>query len=342
MKSIKTISASILSLSLLAGCTAAPAADTVAEDAVTKDIPEETAIPVSVEATPTPEIKAPDGADYEDAYTEHEVATIAVFGIDDYTDRIAGDQADAIKILAYDYNTQSAEIISVARDLIVHIGGSHNTYGWINEGVTYGDDMVQLEALNKALDMNIEKYISFDYKALKELVDGVGGVDVELSQAEIDQTSRPLGITGKAGTYTLNGDQAIKYVRIYKIDSDDARIDRSTNLIKGVAKKMQGMNPLAKTALITKILPYLHTNLSLEEIVKYIGDVSEIKDAEISKYTIPEAGSYRKIESMDNGKLADDYVKLAAEVHEMIYGISSYETSQDIKDYNTKIQGDFN
>ena len=323
MRKTKFVSASILaSLLAVTGC----AAPTAQQDAD----PVETAVTKVQEDGEKEEVSSAEKEEIQ----EHEFFDVAVFGIDDESDGIKHQQADAIKLVSVDYDDQKVNIVSPARELLVYVGGDVQRIEKINDVFAYGGDALQLETVNSAFDLDFEKYISFDYEALKAAVDALGGVDIDLTQAEIDQTSRPLGIKGTAGTYTLNGEQAVKYCRIFKIDSDDARTDRVTKVVMAAAKKMKEAGPLQVASVVSKAYPYVRTNLRTDEIIQLVTDFLSFEKEDINKVNVP-------VETIDLeiGRTVESYGDLADSIHNALYnGFKKYERSAEFDAIDAKIQ----
>jgi len=266
---------SAMALTMLAGC-ASGAGKKEAEPEMPAEQPAET-------ATTAPEV-------------QHDIVNIAVFGIDDESDGIKAPRADAIKVVSFDYDENTIDVISVPRDLEVMIGGSHNAVGPINEAVEYGGSELQLQTLNDALGLEIEKYVQFDYEALGAVVDAIGGVDIELTQEEIDQTNKPLDIKGEAGVYTLNGKQAMMYSRIYKIDGEEARMDRSVKLMKAVFAQAKELSAVQLAGVVARAFPHVHTNMSMDEIIQYANDVMGFDLGNIKTHTLASSADDIKAE----------------------------------------------
>ena len=314
---------SVMALLMITGCAGAPEKE-----------PEQTP-----EASPISEVQ--EAPAVEETAQEHDIANLAIFGIDDKSDGIPGKRSDLIKIASFDYDDNTVKVISVARDLKTFIGGNHQKSGWINEAVEYGGAELQLATLNETLDLDIENYIEFDYEAFKALVDALGGVDIELTQEEIDQTNKPLNIKGKAGTYTLNGEQALMYTRIYKIDSEEGRMDRSAKVIKAAAEKAKELGPMDLVSVINKVYPHVRTNLHLDEVVQYVNDIMDLKYSDIQTYVIPSDATAVEISENNKGKVVEDYEGLAAEVHKIIYGENvAYEASDYVKGLASQVKGE--
>ncbi len=276
--------------------------------------------------------KAPEASEKKEEEKNHEFDEIVFFGIDDKTDGRKETSADAIKLVTLDHDDSKIRVVSPSHELLtVTEDGKTTQLGDIYE---YGKEESELEAVNRTFDLDFEKYVSFDYDAIRVLVDYYGGVDIDLTQEEIDQTNHPLHINGKAGTYTLDGKQAVAYVRIVKIDSDEDRSDRIGKVAEKLAEKLKDSNAADLTMAVTKIFPYIRTNLSISEIVDLLSDAIEFKNGKIASNYTPKTA-----DETDNGIFVDDYAKLAEEVHEKLYdGHREYKKSADFEAFEMSLK----
>ena len=252
----------------------------------------------------------------QEEYPVHEIENIAVFGLDDKTDGRNELETDAVKIVSLDYDDQTVRVFSVPRNTLTLSNDQIVAFNKI-----YGKSGIEgsLAALNNLTGLDIEKYVAFDYEGLKALVDKLGGVEIELSQAEIDQKYRDLGIEGEAGTYTLTKDQIISYVRLYQIDDDNTRMDRTTKVLKAAFTKAKDLGALKLAGLIPDLLPYVKTNLNLDEMIQLVQDVSAFEKADLQLQNVNDFVTFSE-ETNLNGVKPTDYIELAKALNQAIYG----------------------
>ena len=197
---------------------------------------------------------------------------IVLFGIDDadgYTGR-----SDCIIIFSIDQKTKNVKMTSIYRDTYVEVPG--HGYTKINHAFAYGGATLAMSTINRNLDLNITEYVTINFQVVKDIVDLVGGVKIDVTSKEATQIP---GIT-KAGTYNLNGTQALAYGRIRKIDSDEKRTERMRTVVDKVFSKVKKMSPLEMNKIADEILPELHTNIKKSEITKIMKDVTSYKIGE--------------------------------------------------------------
>ena len=168
--------------------------------------------------------------------------TIAVFGVDDRGTVIGkGTHADVNIICNINQDTGEIKLVSVYRDTYLNINDK-NSYNKINQAYFDGGPEQAVRALNRNLDLNMTDYVTFNWKAVADAINILGGVDLELSKAEfyyinafITETVEATGIPSKhlthAGMNHLDGVQAVAYGRLRLMDTDFARTERQRKVI---------------------------------------------------------------------------------------------------------------
>ena len=265
-----------------------------------------------------------------DRKSETVVVNIALFGADNggsSSDQTDEDRSDAMKVVSLDYTNKKIKITSVERDVVVYIPGDHQKYGHFNWAYWFGGPELAVKTLNYNLDLDITQYVTFSFDALEKLVDLVGGVEVTLSSAEAN------AISLKSGTQTLNGEKALAYCRIRKIDSDFSRMERQNAVIKAIVNQVKSKNLFELMSIVEQMLPYITTNLTNSEIKSYLVDVLTFDLSNIETYKEP-SGEYNDICTCPGlgGYLVRSYSDMVKNLHYNIYGDEDYQPSQTVLD----------
>lgn len=272
------------------------------------------------------------------------ITNIALFGVDNNDgDSFSFDEArsDATKIISLNHLTRKVKITSVERDLVVYLP-ERDEYGHLNWAYSFGGPSLALQTLNYNFDLNLNKYVTISFGGLQKIVDLIGGVDIELTDAEINQSVQPLNINGPAGTYTLNGEQALRYCRIRYIDSDFMRMERQNIVINKVLEKLKKENPLEMINIVTEVLPFVSTNLSNFEIKRYLLESVLFDLDNIETYKVP-MGEYDDVYHAQGigGYLVRDFISMVSDLHKNIYGINNYDPSDRVKENADNIYYNF-
>lgn len=217
------------------------------------------------------------------------VTNIALFGLDNRFDKDNG-RSDAIIILSVDYDHNKIKLTSIARDTLVYVEEypsyqnktkiTHAFYWGALKPDKYGSGaQLAVKTLNQNFGMNITKYMFVNFHEFAELIDMVGGVDIEVKDYEIYKLNQHInGMVNKSGLkiqpikgpgmQTLSGGQALAYARLRKVDSDLVRSSRQRAVLEAAFDKVK-KQPLTKyPALIKEALGVCNTNLSGDEILK--------------------------------------------------------------------------
>ena len=109
-----------------------------------------------------------------------------------------------------------------------------------------------MKTVNQALDLNIKKYVLFNFKAVSDVVEEVDGINIDVKDYEIDELNKytyetaliigteNYNMVSEAGPQKLTGPQAVAYGRIRKGVGDDfKRTERMRTVIKKLLTKVK-------------------------------------------------------------------------------------------------------
>lgn len=204
--------------------------------------------------------------------------TIALFGIDTRESNFDHANSDTILLVNINHDTKEVNLVSVYRDTLLDTGDG--SYQKCNAAYQKGGAVQAVSMLNQNLDLNIEHYIAVDFEAVIQLVDALGGVSISLTTEELnvmpiycDELSRLSGkkvssLPKTAGTYKLDGIQALAYARVRYTKGDDLkRTERQRTLIKALMKKIKKCDYNQIIDLLDLVLPHIKTNFSKTELM---------------------------------------------------------------------------
>ncbi|MDD3394142.1 MAG: LCP family protein [Anaerotignum sp.] len=201
-------------------------------------------------------------------YGSQGIMNIAFYGIDSQDEENKG-RSDAILIASINGKTGKIKLISVARDTYVDVPEHGKTK--INHAYAYGGPELAIQTINQNFDMNIKDYVSVNFDSLADVIDEMGGIELDVSEAERQQINKYL-LKGEklqeTGLVHLTGPQAVSYSRIRKIDSDIMRGERQRKVLECLFQKVLDINPLLYPSYVKKFAPMVETSLSNDEILK--------------------------------------------------------------------------
>ena len=206
---------------------------------------------------------------------------IAVLGVDsrdmeDDTDS----RSDAMVIVSINKKTDEVKMFSVFRDTLLDLGDDHGL-DKITHAYAYGGAELTLYTLNHNIDLNIKKAVVINWKTVAEIIDTIGGIEIDVQESEIDEINKYVGGTAKrtgsekikvehAGKQTLNGAQAVTYARIRKdaVTGDYRRNERMKVVMATTFKKLKESDLMTIKEVCDNALPQAKTNLSTTEMMK--------------------------------------------------------------------------
>ncbi|MBQ7534866.1 MAG: LCP family protein [Stomatobaculum sp.] len=273
---------------------------------------------------------------------------IAAFGVDSRDSSVGrGNNSDVIMVVSINRENGDIRIASVFRDSYLSL--SNGMYSKINAAYAIGGPEQAVKALNQNLDLNITDYITFNWKAVATGVNILGGVDLELTNAEfkyinsyITETVKGTGIGSEhlehAGMNHLDGIQAVAYARLRYMDDDYTRTARQRKIIQLCVDKAKKADAQTLSDLAGNMLSMVATSLTWEDGMSLATNVKKYNIAETLGFPM-----HRK-ESIMGPKgacvLPATLEKNVKELHTFLFGDQEYEVSKQVKEIDWKIATD--
>lgn len=241
-----------------------------------------------------------------------EVMNILLIGVDNHlqsTMDMLGN-ADGQVILSINRNTKEIVMTSIMRDLYVSIPNAHNTK--ITYAYHVGGTATLIDTIKANLGVSIDNYILVNYINVTDIVDALGGVDLELSSSEIyymrgkiDNICRLLSLNpadyyireNQTGMYHLNGVQTAAYLRVRSaeingVNNDYGRTERARKVLSLLMDKARGMKLSELNAMADKVLPCITTDLSQSQLLELVVKVPQYLKYNVVSQRIPVDGSF--------------------------------------------------
>ncbi|ELA59283.1 TPA: transcriptional regulator [Enterococcus faecium] len=186
--------------------------------------------------------------------------------------RVDQGRSDTMMVATVSPEDKQTTIVSIPRDTYVDIVG-RDTKDKINHAYAFGGTAMAMDTVQKYVDIPIDHYVSINMKGLKELVDAVGGIEVNN-----DFTFSQDGYDFPIGKITLNGDQALSYSRMRYEDpnGDYGRQGRQRKIVEGIAKKVLSLNGVSNyQSILNALESNMKTDMSFDEMKKIALDYRE-------------------------------------------------------------------
>ena len=219
---------------------------------------------------------------------------IAILGVDETeskTDKFTGARSDAIIIASINKTTGDVLLTSVMRDTYMEMQDQDGDYlmDKITHAHHYGGGLDTCRTLNRNLDLNITKFVVFNWESVAELVDSMGGIELDVKENEISDLNETGLYTAYAldteytkvtqpGLQTLNGVQVAGYCRIrYNSGGDQGRTERARATIAALFVKAKTLNLSQLSQVADESLPGIRVNMTNKEIFGFLLDINKYK-----------------------------------------------------------------
>lgn len=255
------------------------------------------------------------------------VTNILLIGTDERTSEFSTDaRSDCMMILSVNNRTHTVSLISLERGMTVSYRKSDNEYSntLLTHVFKYGGASLLLDTVERTFDIDIDRYVRVNFNTFEQIIDKLGGVDIELSAEEVrglntekhqgQVVDRKLSV----GVNHLNGSEALLYARLRWIDSDFKRVERQRKVLIAVKEKMADASYIKIMGIANDVLPLVRTNIPAGEMAKLMLDLTSTLKNDVQQATIPVKGTYSSLGAVDFDKNAEI-------LHQMLYGETAAE-----------------
>ena len=279
-----------------------------------------------------------------------EYTNIALFGLDTRQAGSLGkgNRSDTIMIASINNKTKDVKIVSLYRDSYLNL--ANDKYRKCNEAYSVGGPEQAVAMLNMNLDLNIDQYMSVDFLAVSEVVDLLGGIEIDVDEYEIEHlnnyTVETSKVTGKStnklkstGLQTLDGVQATSYCRIrYTAGDDFKRTERQREVLETIAKKAKTMSASQLDSIIKAVFPMCATNMSVDQLLAIAADGLSYNIVGTSGFPFDAATG--SVGSAGSCVIPVDLEKNVAQLHEYLFGVTDYTPSETVAKISNKVKND--
>lgn len=259
-------------------------------------------------------------------HTDKNVINILLLGVDAREGETVS-RSDTMMIVSIDKSNGKMKITSFLRDSYVEIPG----YGWtkLNAACSQGGVDLVWDTLEYNFKIKIENYMKVDFIAFEKLIDSLGGVNVPITEKEakyLNETWYEWTLTGNQLTYDsgdsvhLNGEEALMFCRIRKLDSDFERTRRQRDTISGIKQEMMHTNPIELLKLSNSVLPHIETDITSSKMISLgIGAIFKYLHYDIESLGVPIDGTWHSENKSAGSCLVFDIDDTAETLYNYIY-----------------------
>lgn len=242
-------------------------------------------------------------------------------------------RSDAMILVSVSNQTKKIYMTSLLRDMYVEIPGYKNNR--LNSAYSYGGAELLMETVEKNFDIEVNRYALVNFEAFANLVDVVGGVELDLSSEEIEYVNgylveynmllnRPQGTdnmdTSVSGLVHLNGAQALAYTRNRYLGTDFGRTERQRKVLNEMIRKLPMAMVKNPTGVTEGLFANLTTNLTQAECYRLSLMAPKILGYEIVQGSIPIEGTYKNTTIRKMSVLEVDFEANKKFIRDNIYG----------------------
>lgn len=276
---------------------------------------------------------------------------IALFGLDAREGESieSGVRSDSMMIASINNETNEVKVVSIFRDTLLK--QQDGTFDKANAAYSYGGPEEAIALLNRNLDLDIKNYMSVDFKALSDVIDALGGLELELTAEEVVHMNNycveTSEVTGKdyeriepevAGTYHLNGVQATSYARIRATAGGDyKRAERQRLVIQKIVEKAQKANLKTLNKIVDVVFPQVSTSFSSKDLIGIAANALSYKLGETQgfPYSIADTDVVEGYEG--SYVVPSDFAGDVKKLHKFLFNEKDYQVSDTVKEISHEI-----
>lgn len=254
--------------------------------------------------------------------TEDGIRNILLIGADRNKDGSNG-RSDIMMLVSVDEPNKKLRLVSFMRDLYLDI--PEFGYERLNAAYAYGGAALTMQTIENYFRVRIDNYIQTDFQNFEQIIDKMGGVDVELSEEEAAYMNQEKGWSLEAGVQHLNSEEALYFSRIRDLDSDFGRTGRQRQMILCILDTFKKKNIGDMAALVADYAPYVTTDLSTTDMIGLASLLPGYSEYQVETTYVPYKDTYEELEVELHGVpgnqvLKPDIEANAARLREFLYG----------------------
>lgn len=230
---------------------------------------------------------------------------ILLVGVDSRGKSMSG-RSDSMILVSIDKKNKKVTMTSFLRDIYVSIPGHGNNR--LNAAYAFGGADLLTETIKVNFGISVDRCVVVNFYFVMNLVDAVGGIDLDVSAAEIevmnmyiaghnDMLGNPKGTdilsASDAGTIHANGNQALGYARVRYVGTDFARTGRQRTIITKCIEKIKDMSLKQISDFAEEFLPQVQTDLTQSDCAALLVMAVNLKDYETKTLAVPIDGTWQ-------------------------------------------------
>lgn len=198
------------------------------------------------------------------------VINVLLIGADSRNGTNSGN-TDVMMLISVNKKTKELKLVSFFRDSYLYVEGDKNSYCTkLNAAFSMGGPETLIKTIENNYKIEIDNYVMVNFESFTKIIDAMGGVTVDVQQYEADYNYKKFKVELPVGeSVTLNGEQALCFVRIRNCDADGdvSRTRRQRMVIDSILSRVKKASISDLNKYIDLLLPYVDTGYKKTEIV---------------------------------------------------------------------------
>lgn len=262
-------------------------------------------------------------------YSDLRVTNILLVGVDRRQDDVAS-RSDTLMLMSIDKVNKSIKMTSFLRDSWVDIPGKK--YAKLNAASTWGGMQLVMDTLEYNFNVQIDHYVMVDFKMFQDIVNALGGIDVEITEKEAKYMRDVVHLKNiKAGkSVHLNGGEALWYCRIRYLDTDFKRTERQRKVMTAIIGKVKEQSPTKIMQIARDVLPDIETDMTKNDLALLgVGAILKYIRYDMMQASIPKDGTWKNARKNGQAVLEMNIKENQKYLYDFIYGDNKKESSEE-------------
>lgn len=221
--------------------------------------------------------------------------TYLILGVDNYGSLDETGRSDVTMLVQVDFTRTKISAVTFARDMFIE--GENGRLTKINTVIRNQDEAALCRAIEQNFGVAIDGWFRVNFSSVVQLVDAIGGAQVELTDAEVKYINKTAGKYPESplqeGLSRLNGGQALTYARCRKLDNDMGRGQRQNKLLAAMVQQTKHMSAANIISVFRSLKHMWRSSLSGTEQAGLLFKALWLRGAQVERIGMPFEGTWK-------------------------------------------------
>lgn len=263
------------------------------------------------------------------------IVNILLLGTDSYDGKLTQyARSDCMILVSINKTEKTVKLVSLERGMGVYMESGEKAGKWdlLTHAFRWGGAALVCDCVENHLRVEVDHYVRVTFNTVRTVVDSIGGIYMDMTKAEADALNVHFAVKGKMelatlkeGSNYLNGEAALQFARLRRIDSDWQRVERQRKVILAAVDALKGASLKQLNELLDTTLPLIQTDMSVLDIADLMLYAPNFLESEFDQMTIPKSGTYGYKSGITG--FAVDYEVNSQILRDFLYGTEEEETT---------------